>query len=116
MQINEIPTALSTFKIRDDFKLDLTTSEMKILYTIHKEKKVTKEELMSITKLEDDVIDFILNRLKKKDLATTKSPEWILTKKGNEIIKEFNNIYPKVEKIVENDPLLSNISKITRNV
>ena len=77
----------------------------------HHVAKISTNKISENTGLSSELVTFMLARLKKQKLVKQASPEWVLTSKGRQIVKQVNGIYPKLEKIVEHDPYFSDLNK-----
>ncbi len=68
-----------------------------------------KEDIIKKTKLDSDLVDFILSGLEKDHLSVKGSP-WVVTKKGEKILEEFHKSSAEIEKAIESDPLFKQIA------
>jgi len=112
--VDNIVLTLASLNINEKLKIDITPSDLNMLCFIDKN-RLPKEEIASKLEMDDELVDFLLNRLKKKKLATTSSPDWILTSEGEKVVKEFNSMYDKIITAIKNDAYLNDLSELSRD-
>ena len=112
--VDNVVLSLASLNINERLKTDITPSDLNMICFIGKN-KLTQEEISKKLNMDEELVKFLLNRLKRRDLATTNSPQWILTNEGKKVVREFNAIYDKIINTIKNDTYLNEISEMSRN-
>ncbi len=112
--VDNIVLTLASLNINEKLKTDITPSELNMMCFINKN-KLTKEGIAKKLEMDSELVEFLLNRLKKMKLATTNSPEWVLTYEGEKIVKEFDTMYDQVVTMIKNDVYLNELSELSKD-
>jgi len=112
--VDNVVLTLASLNINEKLKTDITPSDLDMIFFIDKN-KLTQEGIAKKLEMDSELVQFLLNRLKKMKLATTNSPEWILTNEGEKIVKEFNAMYDQIITAIKNDPYLNELSELSRD-
>ena len=79
-----------------------------------KYKPISNDELSEKSKLPKQTIDYMTKKLEQKKLIEHASPEWIVSKKGKEVLLKARKIANTTTKIIECDSYLSVLAKNSR--
>ena len=114
MIFTDILSSILANYVNKNQKTNVTGTEIQLLYFLHNNKeKISSKDISEKTGLRDDLVEFMLSRLQEQELVTRASPEWILTAKGESVVKRVIEVYPQLQKAVDKDPYLNDINKIS---
>lgn len=113
--LNDVVASLMAIEIKKEKGIDITASDIELLYFIGEKQPIERDELIKQVHLPPDVIDFILDRLEKNNLAEPRSP-WRLTKIGEETLVYIKENRNKILEIIRNDSFLSDLYRNAKSI